>query len=134
GPGRFTILNAFVISARNFSAIDSCKRKLRNRPRSTFRDPGLSIMLRPALPSGRTVSTGFVNAAVLNQAFVDCERGRLGSRNGLPMRSARSLLLPSTLVSDPVVSVFGVPLRIVAMADTDQPFKTVRTNRWEPLK
>ena len=117
GELKLTTLSALVSSARNSSFIRSTTWNTRKKPMSTYFAPGLSRMLRPELPSAP--ATGALKAAVLNQALEMSLRERLASSFGLPTRSPRSLLLPSTLVSCPVVTVKGVPLRMRPMAETD---------------
>src|ERR1035441_3988856 len=111
GEPRLTRFSALVISARNSRFISSFSLNLRKRPMSTHFAPGPSIRLREELPSAPVA--GAAKAAVLNDALVTSERERLASSLGLPMMSTRSVLLPSTLVSVPVVKVSGVPLRAV---------------------
>src|ERR1017187_3862807 len=124
GEPRLTRFSALVISARNSRLISSFTLNLRKSPMSTHFAPGPSIRLRDELPSAPVA--GLVKAAVLNHALVTAERERPASRFGSPAMSTRSVLLPSTLVSDPVVKVSGVPLRIVSMAETVQPLSADR--------
>src|ERR1700720_2991824 len=88
---RFTRFNALVASPRACRLIRSRILKLRVIERSTFLLPGPVNRFRWVLPSAPPA--GRVNAPVLNHAPVTSERERLGSRNGLPARSGRSLLL-----------------------------------------
>src|SRR5215831_21382262 len=131
GPLRLTILNAFVASARNCISSRSPNLKVRAKPRSTVVIPGLSKMLRPAVPGCPAAFCW--NAAMLNHAAVTSARDRFGLSCGLPMRSARSLLLPSRLLSLPDVTVNGTPLRALMMVETPQPFRICLKTEADPL-
>src|SRR5262249_21010959 len=74
GPLRLTILNAFVASARNCISSRSPNLKLRIKPRSTVFNPGLSRMLRPAVPG--CPAAFCLNIAVLNHAATSSARDR----------------------------------------------------------
>src|SRR5258708_40165753 len=88
---RFTKLNALVNSPRACRLIRSRILNPREIARYTFLVPGPVRRFRCVLPSVPIV--GDINAPVLNHAPVTAERERCGSRNGLPIRFARSLLL-----------------------------------------
>jgi AhpD family alkylhydroperoxidase len=93
---RFTVFSAFDASTLACSFMPSRTEKFRKMPRFAVVRPGPSRILRPALPSAP--NAGRTKAAVLNHFARVWARGRLGSRRGLPIRSARSLLLPSRFI------------------------------------
>src|ERR1035438_8561320 len=132
GPLRFTRLNALVISPRAWTVKRSKKRKSRKMAMSTLREPGLERKLCGVLPSGPV--NLLVNAAVLNHMFAASERERCGSRKGSPINCGRSVVLPSALVSAPVVMFNGVPLRSETMDDTVQPFNVYFRKALAPWK
>src|SRR5260370_14216148 len=100
---RLPRLNALVNSQRACSFMLSRILKFRKIPRSTFLRPGPVIRFLAEVPS---VPIGFTtNADVLNHIAVAAARERLGSRNGLPTTFARSLFVPSRLLSLPLVTV-----------------------------
>src|SRR5947209_3049238 len=104
-------------------------------PMLTFLEPGPSMMPRPEFPSKLLLACVVLeNAAGLNHCDTTSLRGRFGSRNGLPIRSARSVLLPSKLRSLPALTVRGVPLRRLVITDSDQPPAMDRTTLGVLLK
>src|ERR1700730_14961571 len=119
---RFTRLNPLVASPRACKLIRSRILKFRVIERSTFLLPGPVNRFRWVLPS--VPAKGTPNAPALNHAPVTAERERLGSRNGLPFRFGRSLLLPSRLTSVPVVTLKGRPLCSVMLLASCHPLTT----------
>src|ERR1051326_1651006 len=132
GLPRFTMFKALVASPRNSRVFFSESRKARRMLRSTFFIPGPSRKLRAEFPG--VPSFGRPKALGSNHMFTTSLRGRFGSRNGLPVISARALPVPARSVSTPLEILSPAPLRAVPMKATDQPPATARTARGVCLK
>src|SRR5947209_4136108 len=133
GAFRLTILNAFVLSARNWRLTFSLILKSRKIPRSTLRNPGASRIFRPTVPLV-PITLG-TKAAVLNHSATVAERARLGSSVACTpgTRFGRSLpVLPSRLLSLPVEKLYGSPLFRVIMGEMDHPLATCRSSPYAP--
>ena len=118
GADRFTIFSALVDSARNCSFFDSRDPELAEDAHVDVLQAGRvqDVAAGRAVEAADRPDVVLVNAAMLNHCATTSLRGRFGSRNGLPIRSARSLVLPSKFESVPLVTVSGAPLRKLAIA------------------